>query len=75
MNNPVFNPCPFCGGENIHVFDKDLFDTLQKGRMKVSLYVRCVTCEAEMWEHTFAEGNYEKRVQMLAEKWNRRAGA
>lgn len=72
---PEFNPCPFCGRTDFYVFDKDLFDTLQRGRMKVSVYVRCNVCEAEMWEHTWAEDNYGKRLRLLAEKWNRRAKA
>lgn len=70
-----FAACPFCGLADLKFFDKDLFDSLQKGRMKVSLYVRCNVCEAEMWEHTWAEDNYEKRMRLLAEKWNRRVEA
>lgn len=75
MNNPVFNLCPFCGRTDFYVFDKDLFDTLQRGRMKVSVYVRCNVCEAEMWEHTFSENDYAARLRLLAEKWNRRVEA
>lgn len=71
---PEFRPCPFCGGADFKVFDKDLFDSLQKGRMKVSVYVRCNVCEVEMWEHTWTENDYRKRVRLLAEKWNRRDG-
>lgn len=68
-----FAACPFCGCADFKVFDKDLFDALQRGRMKVSVYVRCNVCEAEMWEHTWNEDDYAARLRLLAEKWNRRA--
>ena len=72
---PEFKHCPFCGGTDLRIDHEDDFDFLDEKYSKASLHMRCATCDVEMWEHTFDEHDYGKRLRLLAEKWNKRAGA
>lgn len=69
---PEFKSCPFCGGTNFYITPKEDVDYLQKRYGKVSIYIRCRSCEVEMWEHSFTEEDYGNRLRLLAENWNRR---
>lgn len=69
---PEFKPCPFCGGADVDLAEKDDFDFLERKYGKASIYIRCRSCEVEMWEHTFSENDYAARLRLLTEKWNRR---
>lgn len=70
---PEFKSCPFCGYTNLEVTPNDRFYELQGKHVTASLRLVCRMCKTEMWEHSWGERDYDKRVQMLADKWNRRA--
>lgn len=72
-NTVGFAACPFCGGTALDIDHEDDFDFLDEKYSKASLHMRCATCDVEMWEHTFDEHVYGKRLRLLAKKWNRRA--
>lgn len=67
-----FKPCPFCGNTEFEVTSENDFYGLQRKNDRASISVRCWPCNMEYWEHSWGERDYDKRVQMLADKWNRR---
>lgn len=67
-----FKPCPFSGNTKFFVTPEDRFYELQGEYASASLRIECRTCNAEMWEHSWGERDYDKRIQMLADKWSRR---
>ena len=69
----TLKPCPFCGGKNFEITDKDTFYMLQGEHGMAALSMRCKDCWAQMWEHTFENKVYFARLVLLAKKWNRRA--
>lgn len=71
---PEFKPCPFCGNEELELLTEKDFYAVQGRTGSAAVRLRCWSCSTEMWEHSREEHNYDKRVQMLAAKWNRRAG-
>ena len=70
---PEFKPCPFCGNTEFEITPERRFLELQLESGSATIHVSCRECKTEMWEHSYAEHDYDKRVQMLADKWNRRA--
>ena len=70
---PEFKPCPFCGNTELSVTSKANFCELQGETGSASIHVTCWKCSTDQWEHSWGEHNYDKRVQLLADKWNRRA--
>ena len=67
--NNGFIACPFCGrADRVVVMDEDLFY-----KFKCAVTVRCKRCDVEMVDNTWTEKNYEKRVDILRRKWNKRA--
>ena len=70
---PEFNPCPFCGNTHFTITPERRFYEMQSESGTASICARCFVCDADMWEHSLGERDYDKRIQMLADKWNRRA--
>ena len=66
--------CPFCGGTELVIDSRELFEELQSKNGDACISVDCKTpgCYAHMFEHTHDEHDYDKRVELLVEKWNRR---
>ena len=72
--NNGFMACPFCGRtDKVVVMTEDFFYELQGRHGTAALTVTCKRCEAVMWEHTHMVKKYERRVDMLRRKWNKRA--
>lgn len=69
----IFKACPFCGGKNLDIQDKESFSALQGEHGAAALVIRCNDCYVEMWEHSHEIKVYAKRLELLAKKWNRRA--
>jgi hypothetical protein len=67
-----FNPCPFCGGDDLKVTSKSDFYELQGQYGQASVRVTCWKCDMDMWEFSLNERDYAKRLELLAMKWNRR---
>lgn len=68
-------PCPFCGRTDLDVSTESDFNLLQRRNGGTAcIAVRCWHCYADMFEHTYSEKDYNKRLEMLLTKWNRRAG-
>lgn len=66
-------PCPFCGNKKFDVTREKIFYELQGETGSASVRLTCWDCQTDMWEHTWAEKDYYKRVELLVKKWNRRA--
>ena len=73
MNEIKLKPCPFCGGAKLAFTSKTSFYDFQKRFNNADLMITCVSCDLNMWERSFYIRNYEVRMKLLAEKWNRRA--
>lgn len=69
---PEFKPCPFCGNTKFDITPDITFYELQVESGSASVRMTCHECNADMWEHSWGEHDYYKRVHMLANKWNRR---
>ena len=73
MNEIKLKPCPFCGGAKPAFTSKTSFYDFQKRFNNADLTITCVSCDLYMGERSFYIRNYEVRMKLLAEKWNRRA--
>ena len=69
---PEFIPCPFCGNAEFHFTTERSFYEVKVETGSASIRMTCSKCSADMWEHSWGERDYDKRIQMLADKWNRR---
>lgn len=67
-------PCPFCGGTALNITAESDFKLLQGRNGKTCIAIRCWNCNVDMFDHTYSEKNYDKRLEMLLAKWNRRVG-
>ena len=66
-----FMACPFCGrADEVVVMDEDLFY-----KLKCAVTVKCKRCGVEMVDNTWSKRKYEKRLDILRRKWNKRAAA
>lgn len=67
-------PCPFCGKTRLWISDEADFNYLQSKHGKACIALVCETpnCHVEMFEHTYSVKDYNKRLEMLVSKWNRR---
>lgn len=67
-----FDPCPFCGETDFQETSKKIYKRLLKKNGGACISVRCLNCDLDMYEHTDGV-TYEEKIELLAEKWNRRA--
>lgn len=67
-----FDPCPFCGKNNLDVTPKEMFNELMEENGRACISVNCLNCKLDMYEHTDGV-TYEEKLDLLKEKWNRRA--
>ena len=67
-----FKPCPFCGKKDLGVTPKDFYEELVEENGTACVSVRCKNCALDMYEHT-DDVPYEEKIDLLKEKWNRRA--
>jgi hypothetical protein len=65
-------PCPFCGNTKLAVTPKNQFYEVQGEYGDAAISIRCWECSVDMYEHSRTERTYEKRVELLIDKWNRR---
>jgi hypothetical protein len=54
---------------------RNIFKKLQRKKGAACISLDCMTpgCNAHLYEHTNSEHDYDKRVELLVEKWNRRS--
>lgn len=71
-NNPKLLPCPFCGGDNLEITNREDFNMLDRDNNGAAMCISCNDCNLDFWEHTYNEHDYYKRRVMLVSKWNRR---
>lgn len=67
-----FKPCPFCGKNNLEATPKDFYEELLEENGRACITVRCKNCKLDMYEHTDGV-TYEEKIDLLIDKWNRRA--
>ena len=67
-------PCPFCGGTKLEIDSREFFEKLQAENGEACMSIECKTpnCYAQMFDHTHEESDYDKRMERLVDKWNRR---
>ena len=86
MNEKMFVklalPCPFCGSKDLDVETRKTFNELVKEHGSACVTVRCNDCSCQAYHFTSLvedkkrdAKNYSKRLEMLLDKWNTRAGA
>ena len=74
-----FKPCPFCGSEHyLEVCSEDDYKRLQDKRLGIaSVHIECIVCRVNMfhldWTDVPENRTYEKQMDALRRKWNKRA--
>ena len=79
-NKPLFARCPFCGGTEFRVTTRESLEELYERKRSGAMSVACKTkgCGATMYqkqkELTEKDSlDYDYRLNLLVEKWNKRA--
>ena len=72
-------PCPFCGGKDLRVTIKEVFDELIKENGGACVKAECRECDCVKYDFTTTiedkqpwAKNYGKRLERLLAKWNTR---
>lgn len=65
-----FRPCPFCGGKELLVSEREFFDEQVEKSGSFCVSVSCKKCDVEMYAHK--ETDYDLAIWYLQRKWNRR---
>ena len=69
-----FKACPFCGrADELDVMTEDCFYRLQGEYDTACISVKCERCDVDLIDHSSSIKNYEKRLDILRRKWNKRA--
>ena len=66
-------PCPFCGGIKLKFSDKSSYYGILGEYGSACISMTCEKCKLYMYEHTNSIRNYDKKLEKLINKWNRRA--
>ena len=70
--------CPICGSEAKIGTSADVFAAVVRKCGHAAIDIRCTNkecgCEYWLYGHHHKTQNYEIAVEMITEKWNRRAG-
>ena len=69
----MVRPCPFCGKSEMDFTGVDSFQELSEDDGKACIRMSCKNCNIDMYDHTYAERNYQVRKFLLITKWNMRA--
>ncbi len=67
-----FKPCPFCGRKDLDVMTKEFYSELMDENGSACVRISCKACRLDMYEFT-DDVTYEEKMDLLKEKWNRRA--
>lgn len=65
-----FKPCPFCGRIPKPI-SKAIFYECEAKHGNAMIAVEC-ECGVNFHDYTFDEIDYDKRLEILADKWNKR---
>lgn len=66
-----FKPCPMCGKtKRLQITPEGQYANIFGSTGSAAIRVECMDCNIELWEHTYKEPEYIKRMEMLADKWN-----
>lgn len=69
-------PCPFCGGTNIRVTEREFFDNIIAEQGHACIVAGCPDCTADVTHFGHDEEDvpdYDVRVRLVLAMWNRRA--
>lgn len=67
----AFKSCPLCGKtKRLQITSEDQYLKIFNGTGSAAIRVECMDCDIELWEHTYKEPEYSKRLEILADKWN-----
>lgn len=64
-------PCPFCGCTEIEIASDDRYYNTHAGNGFMHFY--CPDCKLDAWNFPDKDMPYEEAVELMLEKWNRRA--
>ena len=73
MDVNELKPCPFCGGMKFNFSDKSSYYELLGEHGSACILMTCEKSKLDMYEHTNSIRNYDKKLEKLINKWNRRA--
>ena len=54
----------------MQITPEDQYINIINSTGSAAIRVECLDCDLELWEHTYKEPEYTKRLEMLADKWN-----
>lgn len=72
IQDVIYKPCPFCGGTNLMITEKDNFDSICDKNGSSMLSIRCAICSSETHMYHIPNNNYWMGVGMIIMKWNTR---
>lgn len=71
--NDKLKPCPFCGKTDcLDWTDENTYYYLCGKHGSAAIQLSCKRCDVNVWNHSVRNCNYEKRLESLFQKWNRR---
>lgn len=69
-----WKPCPFCGkSDRLEVLGETRYEELVNANLRALVQIRCKRCDMVFMDFTFEEKDYNKRMEILRTKWNKRA--
>lgn len=75
INNKEYEvkPCPLCGETDmLRVTPYVQFHSLFDENGAATIVISCERCHLDVYEHDYSGRNYNKKIRILLEKWNRR---
>ena len=60
--------CPFCGGKEVDITDREAFEQAQSGAICIS----CMECKTDVWYFGDFNKSYAFNTKAAIDKWNQR---
>ena len=72
IQDVAYKPCPFCGGTNLSITEKDSFDNLCEENGSSMISIGCKVCDTEIHLFSVPNNNYWMGAGLIIAKWNTR---